>query len=281
MCRLSKQRTKMGKCEPRNIYMHAMFRNPSESWSTHFTGTIYHSGYMATGAAMGNDKSNKYWEAQLPPDWDRRSFEKFIRAKYAEKRWVQKGETQAILIPGDASNIDIPRRTRNLSLEEKILTQHMAQITPPPLRSRKGSLDMSIANTPVVKKTNGADKGHSPSPSLWATFDSLSSPSSSSSDLLPSHLHLRSSFIVAPPLISSLSPLVAADQLYFAARRRRSALLRTSLPPISSASPLLAADQLCFIAPRSSPPIFFSWSSSSSARRLLLLLLLVQLNMFF
>ncbi|KAK2655469.1 hypothetical protein Ddye_008521 [Dipteronia dyeriana] len=127
--------------------------------------------------SMGNDKSNKYWEAQLPPDCDRRSFEKFIRAKYAEKRWVRKGETQAIPIPGDASNIGIPRRTRNLSLEEKILTQHMAQVTPPPLRSRKGSLDMNIANTPVVKTTNGANKDRSPSPSpspspsLWATFD--------------------------------------------------------------------------------------------------------------
>ncbi|KAI9174935.1 hypothetical protein LWI28_024944 [Acer negundo] len=111
--------------------------------------------------SMGNGKSNKYWEAQLPPDCDRTSLEKFIRAKYAEKRWVRKEETQAIPIPG---------RRRNLSLEEKILTQQMAQITPPPLRSRKGSLDMSIANTPAV-----ANKDHSPSPSpspsLWATFD--------------------------------------------------------------------------------------------------------------
>ncbi|TXG51753.1 hypothetical protein EZV62_024277 [Acer yangbiense] len=138
-------------------------RNPSKSWSAYFTGTIYHSGYVATGAAMGNDKSNKYWEAQLPPDCDRRSFEKFIRAKYAEKRWVRKGETQAI---------PIPRRTRNLSLEEKILTQHMSQITPPPLRSRKGSLDMSIANTPAVaNKDHSHSHSHSPSPSLWATFD--------------------------------------------------------------------------------------------------------------
>ncbi|KAK3224453.1 hypothetical protein Dsin_011478 [Dipteronia sinensis] len=30
--------------------------------------------------SMGNDKSNKYWEARLPPDCDSRSFEKFIRA---------------------------------------------------------------------------------------------------------------------------------------------------------------------------------------------------------
>ncbi|TXG54180.1 hypothetical protein EZV62_019436 [Acer yangbiense] len=34
-----------GKCEPWNIYMHAMFKNPLESWST-----INHSGYVATGA---------------------------------------------------------------------------------------------------------------------------------------------------------------------------------------------------------------------------------------
>jgi stromal membrane-associated protein len=34
-------------------------------------------------ADMGNAKSNKYWEAKLPPDFDRNGYgiEKFIRAK--------------------------------------------------------------------------------------------------------------------------------------------------------------------------------------------------------
>ncbi|KAG9452749.1 hypothetical protein H6P81_005653 [Aristolochia fimbriata] len=37
---------------------------------------------------MGNEKSNKYWEAELPPNYDRVGIENFIRAKYEEKRWV-------------------------------------------------------------------------------------------------------------------------------------------------------------------------------------------------
>ena len=33
-------------------------------------------------AAMGNEKSNNYWEAELPPNYDRVGIENFIRAKY-------------------------------------------------------------------------------------------------------------------------------------------------------------------------------------------------------
>ncbi|XP_012091515.1 ADP-ribosylation factor GTPase-activating protein AGD5 isoform X2 [Jatropha curcas] len=38
--------------------------------------------------SMGNNKSNSYWEAELPPNYDRVRIENFIRAKYEEKRWV-------------------------------------------------------------------------------------------------------------------------------------------------------------------------------------------------
>ncbi|XP_008805833.1 ADP-ribosylation factor GTPase-activating protein AGD5-like [Phoenix dactylifera] len=37
---------------------------------------------------MGNEKANSYWEAELPPNYDRVGIENFIRAKYEEKRWV-------------------------------------------------------------------------------------------------------------------------------------------------------------------------------------------------
>ena len=43
-------------------------------------------------AAMGNERANSYWEAELPPNYDRVGIENFIRAKYEEKRWVSKGE---------------------------------------------------------------------------------------------------------------------------------------------------------------------------------------------
>lgn len=32
--------------------------------------------------AMGNEKANSYWEAELPPNYDRVGIENFIRAKY-------------------------------------------------------------------------------------------------------------------------------------------------------------------------------------------------------
>uniref|UniRef100_A0A5B7A856 Putative ADP-ribosylation factor GTPase-activating protein AGD5 n=1 Tax=Davidia involucrata TaxID=16924 RepID=A0A5B7A856_DAVIN len=40
--------------------------------------------------SMGNEKSNSYWEAELPPNYDRVGIENFIRAKYEEKRWIPK-----------------------------------------------------------------------------------------------------------------------------------------------------------------------------------------------
>ncbi|GAB4849564.1 hypothetical protein Ancab_004358 [Ancistrocladus abbreviatus] len=40
--------------------------------------------------SMGNAKANSYWEAELPPNYDRVGIEHFIRAKYEEKRWVSK-----------------------------------------------------------------------------------------------------------------------------------------------------------------------------------------------
>ncbi|QCD86944.1 ADP-ribosylation factor GTPase-activating protein AGD5 isoform X1 [Vigna unguiculata] len=41
---------------------------------------------------MGNEKANSYWEAELPPNYDRVGIENFIRAKYEEKRWVARNE---------------------------------------------------------------------------------------------------------------------------------------------------------------------------------------------
>ncbi|MBA0838329.1 hypothetical protein Goarm_010397, partial [Gossypium armourianum] len=49
---------------------------------------------------MGNEKANSYWEAELPPNYDRVGIENFIRAKYEEKRWV----------PRDGKSKSPPRR---------------------------------------------------------------------------------------------------------------------------------------------------------------------------
>ncbi|XP_057797273.1 ADP-ribosylation factor GTPase-activating protein AGD5 isoform X2 [Salvia miltiorrhiza] len=58
--------------------------------------------------SMGNEKANNYWEAELPPNYDRVGIENFIRAKYEEKRWV----------PKDGKPKSPPRRT-----EEKASVQ--------------------------------------------------------------------------------------------------------------------------------------------------------------
>nr|XP_029120492.1 ADP-ribosylation factor GTPase-activating protein AGD5 isoform X2 [Elaeis guineensis] len=44
---------------------------------------------------MGNEKANSYWEAELPPNYDRVGIENFIRAKYEEKRWVPRDKKSA------------------------------------------------------------------------------------------------------------------------------------------------------------------------------------------
>lgn len=161
--------------------------------------------------SMGNEKSNKFWEAELPPKFDRSRIEKFIRTKYEERKWVRKGATQPTIKTAQTNdNVNkfleglkrgIPRKTRTLSLEEEILTKHIAQIAPPPTvgRSRGGSFDMNDkAAAPIpprvppsvpevqvpTKNTNGTTDLYTllyvnnvqqeytiAPPSRWATFD--------------------------------------------------------------------------------------------------------------
>ncbi|XP_030541181.1 probable ADP-ribosylation factor GTPase-activating protein AGD15 [Rhodamnia argentea] len=121
---------------------------------------------------MGNKRSNNYWEAELPPDYDRSEIQKFIHIKYEEKRWVAKDATQ----PGfedinvcyvanepveGGSKACIPKKMRNFSLEEEILTSHVAPAAPPPTRHRGFSLDMEddgTAKLPPMSESNASKK---------------------------------------------------------------------------------------------------------------------------
>ncbi|KAI6694304.1 hypothetical protein NL676_022014 [Syzygium grande] len=96
---------------------------------------------------MGNKRSNKYWEAELPPDYDRSEIQKFIQTKYEEKRWVAKDAPQPGFedinlchVPNepveDGPKACMPKKMRNFSLEEEILTSHAAPAAPPPTRQR-------------------------------------------------------------------------------------------------------------------------------------------------
>ncbi|XP_022924081.1 probable ADP-ribosylation factor GTPase-activating protein AGD15 [Cucurbita moschata] len=158
--------------------------------------------------SMGNERSNCYWEAELPPNVDNRGNQMFIRAKYEEKRWVSKNKTHPTPQLGGTRNIycdsietepksSISKKMRNFSLDEEILTNHVTKTTPPVAKSRGNSLDMKnhmIILAPPrgpssvkgidtsTKNTNGSPdlfiylqdaKQDFPSvvPDRWATFD--------------------------------------------------------------------------------------------------------------
>ncbi|CAK8532300.1 unnamed protein product [Lathyrus sativus] len=118
---------------------------------------------------MGNVKSNKHWEAKLPPDFDRNGYgiEKFIRAKYVEKRWASPGKLQSAPksaeiffeikeLPAAAAKNGI-KKNRRLSLEESILVNHMAQIRPPIPKSYEGPLlDIPMKISPPLLKRPSA-----------------------------------------------------------------------------------------------------------------------------
>ncbi|KAI3831275.1 hypothetical protein MKX03_034061 [Papaver bracteatum] len=130
---------------------------------------------------MGNEKSNSYWEAELPPSYDRSNIEHFIRAKYDEKRWVSRKATQPSHRPDFNQGPNDTRKSSNNS--------QMPQTTYSVTRSHTGSLDMKTKGIliPPPRATSqvpdfkhggyeeGARKITSTAPpwdNSWATFDS-------------------------------------------------------------------------------------------------------------
>ncbi|KAJ6387447.1 hypothetical protein OIU78_017211 [Salix suchowensis] len=71
--------------------------------------------------SVGNGRSNDYWEAELPGNFDRSGTDRFIHAKYGEKRWVSRNSKQpaqvfsrinynnGVLVEGAASRV-VPRQ---------------------------------------------------------------------------------------------------------------------------------------------------------------------------
>ncbi|KAL8457194.1 hypothetical protein ACS0TY_035155 [Phlomoides rotata] len=144
---------------------------------------------------MGNEKSNEYWEAELPPDFDRNPMEKFIHSKYVERKWASTCLPQPMpekcldkCVSTSISIRGIPKKARKYSLDEEFFTKETPQIAPP-TRSRAGSFDLMtgdpIVPLPVTVQddTNGSrdlfsllyvteetDRTVVP-PSRWATFE--------------------------------------------------------------------------------------------------------------
>ncbi|XP_031403485.1 probable ADP-ribosylation factor GTPase-activating protein AGD15 [Punica granatum] len=152
---------------------------------------------------MGNKKSNDYWEAELPVDYDRSMIERFIRAKYVEGRWAAKDVPQPSpelcdmysvttdFLDGGSKDHNTIGKTRRFSLDEEILTKHMTQVAPPQ-KQRGISVDMKDDPLPLARPPTDEPAGTSVKtrsqdlfsllysrdanrcprpPSSWATFD--------------------------------------------------------------------------------------------------------------
>ncbi|KAK4394923.1 putative ADP-ribosylation factor GTPase-activating protein AGD15 [Sesamum angolense] len=177
------------------IFMHAMFWNTPESRSTHLKGTVYNIGHMASRAScfmqmMGNKKSNDYWEAELSPGFDRNPIQKFINAKYVQKKWASKTSMQPALevsqeISVGPSGRGIPKKARKYSLDEDIFSKGLAQM--PPTTRNRGLLQMGFtaendmssknvdATTDLFSLLYVSDAQQERTvvpPSRWATFES-------------------------------------------------------------------------------------------------------------
>ncbi|XP_073040185.1 probable ADP-ribosylation factor GTPase-activating protein AGD15 isoform X2 [Primulina eburnea] len=147
----------------------------------------------------GNEKSNNYWEAELPPNFERTPIDNFIHAKYVDKRWASKTAMPPSEVVSTEQSCEksvcltlsgIPKKARKYSLGDEAFTNHVSQV-PPTTRTRGASLDlmsdvipippMVIASEPNTEVTQDLfsllyvsestqDRTVVP-PSRWATFE--------------------------------------------------------------------------------------------------------------
>ncbi|KAL6538365.1 hypothetical protein OROGR_012353 [Orobanche gracilis] len=159
--------------------------------------------------SMGNEKANIYWEADLPPNYDRVGIENFIRAKYEEKRWVSKDgkpKSPARIVeetpsfqwqkPTDRSGHGHVSDSRNFSSERKNIPVTTAKENIPaaiiclPVPPKGPE---QVAPTPATEKTETA----APAESLKQVQDIASSP--------------KVDYAIATDLFSMLSVDVSGD----------------------------------------------------------------------
>ncbi|CAA2994879.1 probable ADP-ribosylation factor GTPase-activating protein AGD15 [Olea europaea var. sylvestris] len=155
--------------------------------------------------SMSNKKSNSYWEAELPLNFDRNPIEKFIHSKYVDKKWASKATVQPMPVAGQkgyspersvgVSRSGIPKKARKYSLEEEAFSNNMPHIAST-TRARGGSLDLMNDNILAPPKATISEQSTSRKsidtatdlfsllyvsdaqqdrtvvpPSRWATFD--------------------------------------------------------------------------------------------------------------
>ncbi|XP_050107964.1 ADP-ribosylation factor GTPase-activating protein AGD5-like isoform X4 [Malus sylvestris] len=91
--------------------------------------------------SMGNDKANRYWEAELPPKYDRVGIENFIRAKYEHKKWVPRdGKVKSP--PRVSKEKPSVYRARNATSSQHVHVKKMEQFS----EEQKGACTLSTRN---------------------------------------------------------------------------------------------------------------------------------------
>ncbi|XP_073147172.1 probable ADP-ribosylation factor GTPase-activating protein AGD15 [Henckelia pumila] len=106
---------------------------------------------------IGNEKSNDYWEAELPPNYERTPIDNFIHAKYVDKRWASKTDMPPSEVVSAEQSCEksvchtlsgIPKKARKYSLGDEAFTEHISQV-PPTTRTRGASLDLMSDVIPI------------------------------------------------------------------------------------------------------------------------------------
>ncbi|KAM1235613.1 hypothetical protein ACFX2J_005052 [Malus domestica] len=91
--------------------------------------------------SMGNDKANRYWEAELPPKYDRVGIENFIRVKYEHKKWVPRdGKVKSP--PRVSKEKPSVYRARNATSSQHVHVKKMEQFS----EEQKGACTLSTRN---------------------------------------------------------------------------------------------------------------------------------------
>ncbi|KAF9683518.1 hypothetical protein SADUNF_Sadunf04G0022100 [Salix dunnii] len=113
--------------------------------------------------SMGNERSNNYWEAELPPNYDRVGIECFIRAKYEEKRWVPRdGKAKSL---SRVNGEKIPTRiSGHCRMNDHINVFEERKITCPPVTN--GNSPAAESSTPLPVKASTALPVKASSPML-------------------------------------------------------------------------------------------------------------------
>ncbi|KAF3451553.1 hypothetical protein FNV43_RR07648 [Rhamnella rubrinervis] len=127
--------------------------------------------------SMGNERSNSYWEAELPPNYDRVGIENFIRAKYEEKRWVLR-DGKAKLPPRASDDKASRSRPRAESSSQHAYAKHIECFSKEQKSAHPSTAYNSISQkaTPVPKRQDPVQKPKLESQTETATANPVVSP---------------------------------------------------------------------------------------------------------